>query len=291
MSTEQVAALRSFNRTVTERIGALSDQHLSRARPLGASRVLGEVGLEGSDARSLRAKLGLDSGYLSRLLRRLEAEDLIEVAPDVADSRVRVIRLTPAGLAERRLLDRGRDELAASLLAPLDPGQRARLVAAAVTVERLLTASMVTIGIEDPASEAARFCIGQYFRELDARFDEARSISAGVDELTEPADLLLVARLRSEPVGCGALKLRGAAPAEIKRMWVSAEARGLGLGRRILTELEQQAADRGVAVLRLETNRALVEAIGLYRSADYREVRPFNDEPSAHHWFEKRIDR
>src|SRR5581483_6044830 len=90
-------------------------------------------------------------------------------------------------------------------------------------------------------------------------------------------------------VGCGALKFHGRAPTELKRMWVAPSARGLGLGRRLLTELERLAAEHGVRVLRLETNRNLTEAIALYRSAGYREVDAFNDEPYAHHWFEKRL--
>ena len=95
--------------------------------------------------------------------------------------------------------------------------------------------------------------------------------------------------MRGEPAGCGALKFHGGAPAEIKRMWVTPAARGLGLGRRLLTDLEAHAAARGVRTLRLETNRALGEAIGLYRAAGYREVAAFNDEPYAHHWFEKAL--
>ena len=69
-------------------------------------------------------------------------------------------------------------------------------------------------------------------------------------------------------------------------MWVAPEPRGLGLGRRLLAELEARAR-HGATAVRLETNRALTEAIALYRSAGYREVEPFNDEPYAHHWFEK----
>jgi ribosomal protein S18 acetylase RimI-like enzyme len=87
------------------------------------------------------------------------------------------------------------------------------------------------------------------------------------------------------------LKLHGRRPAEIKRMGVAPPARGLGLGRRLLTEIERQAAEHGVRTLRLETNRSLTEAIGLYRAAGYREVRAFNHEPYAHHWFEKRLPR
>jgi DNA-binding MarR family transcriptional regulator/GNAT superfamily N-acetyltransferase len=289
-ATRQV---RSFNRSVTQRIGALQDGYLARGRPLGASRVLWEIGGDGSDLRVLRARLDLDSGYLSRLVRSLEQDGLVVVEPGSPDKRVRTARLTDAGRAERELLDRHSDELASSLLAPLSDAQRDRLVDAMGVVERLLTAGMVQVEIEDPASTAARFCIESYFAELDTRFDTgfdpSRSISADAAELTEPAGLLLVARLRDEPVGCGALKLHGRKPAELKRMWVAPTARGLGVGRRILHELEQHASERGVRVVRLETNKTLREAMSLYRSAGYVEVDAFNDEPYAHHWFEKRL--
>ena len=129
------------------------------------------------------------------------------------------------------------------------------------------------------------------FAELDTRFeagfDPKLSISADAQELTLPEGLLLVARLRDEPIGCGALKFHAGGPAELKRMWVAPTARGLGLGRRLLRELEGQARATGVSTVRLETNRALQEAISLYRREGYREVGAFNDEPYAHHWFEK----
>ena len=79
----------------------------------------------------------------------------------------------------------------------------------------------------------------------------------------------------------------GADAAYLKRMWVAPEARGLGLGRRLLSELEEHARRHGATVARLETNRSLAEAISLYRSAGYVEVPRFNDEPYADHWFEK----
>jgi DNA-binding MarR family transcriptional regulator/GNAT superfamily N-acetyltransferase len=290
VATRQV---RAFNRSVTQRIGGLYDEYLARGRPLGASRVLWEIGAEGTDLRELRARLDLDSGYLSRLVRSLEKEGLVVVEPGAEDKRVRTVRLTAGGRAERELLDRRSDELAASLLEPLSGAQRTRLVEAMGVVERLLTAGVVAVAIEDPTSTAARFCIESYFAELDIRFDAGfdpgRSISADAEELSEPAGLLLVARLRGEPIGCGALKLHDGAPAEIKRMWVAPGARGLGVGRRILAELEDHARRRGVAVVRLETNKALREAARLYRSSGFAEVEAFNDEPYAHHWFEKRL--
>jgi GNAT superfamily N-acetyltransferase len=150
---------------------------------------------------------------------------------------------------------------------------------------------MVSVTIEDPNTPDASWCIDQYFAELHARFDAgfdpAQSISADADELTPPAGALLIARLDGRAIGCGALKFHPDAPAELKRMWVAPEARGLGLGRRLLEELEKHARQAGATTVRLETNRSLKEAIQLYRSTGYREVAAFNSEPYAHHWFEK----
>src|ERR1700687_5064084 len=95
-----VEQVRSFNRLVTQRVGALNDQYLARDRPLGEARLLWEIGRDGCDVRQLRARLNLDSGYVSRLLRSLEAAQLITVDRNEDDRRVRTVRLTPAGLAE-----------------------------------------------------------------------------------------------------------------------------------------------------------------------------------------------
>jgi DNA-binding MarR family transcriptional regulator/GNAT superfamily N-acetyltransferase len=292
MDAGMVGQVRSFNRTVTQRIGALNDAFLSH-RPLGQARVLWEIGQDGSDLRQLRSRLDLDSGYLSRLLRALENDGLVAVEQSRADGRVRTARLTGRGLAERAELDRRSDDAATSILLRLGERQRTRLIAAMAEVERLLTASAVEVSVCDPGHPHARFCLRSYFSELsqrfDAGFDPARSISADDGELTPPAGLLLLATLHGEPAGCGALKFHDGASAEIKRMWVAPAARGLGLGRRLLTELEAHAAAHGAGTVRLETNRALGEAIGLYRAAGYREVPAFNDEPYAHHWFEKAL--
>jgi DNA-binding MarR family transcriptional regulator/GNAT superfamily N-acetyltransferase len=293
MERGAIGQVRRFNRTVTQRVGALDDAFLARGRPLGQARLLWEIGPDGRDVRDLRARLDLDSGYLSRLLRALEHDGLVTVEVNEADGRLRTARLTAAGEAERAELDRCSDEAAASLLRPLTEGQRGRLVIAMAEVERLLTASAIVIGVRDPRDPDARHCLRAYVDELSGRFDggfdPARSISAADHEMTRPAGLFLVATLHGEPAGCGALKFHPGAPAEIKRMWVAPSVRGLGLGRRLLAELEACAAAHGVRVLRLETNQALAEAIGLYRAAGYREVPAFNHEPYAHHWFEKAL--
>jgi len=293
MEMPLVEQVRSFNRTMTERVGVLNDHFLGRNHPLGEARLLWEIGTEGASVRELRSRLGLDSAYVSRLLRSLEGQGLIVVGTSENDGRVRQAQLTEAGLRERAELDQRADAFARSLLEPLSESQRVKLAAAMAEVERLLIASMVKIAVADPTSQDARWCIEQYFTELGERFetgfDPTLGISAHAHELTSPTGLLLVAYLREEPIGCGALKFHENAPGELKRMWVAPRARGLGLGRRLLLALEHSAREAGVAVLHLETNRTLIEAIQLYRDSGYLEVEAFNDEPYAHHWFEKHL--
>ena len=290
-----IQKVRSFNRTVAERIGAVSDRFLQRSRPMNEARLLWEIGHDGAEVRELRSRLGIDSGYLSRVLRSLERQGLVMTRADREDQRVRRASLTRAGLHERKELDRRSNELALSILEALSARQRDRLMTAMGEVERLLQASMVSFAIEDPTSADARWCFNQYFAELNRRFeggfDPGLSISADPQELTSPMGLLLIARLHGRPIGCGALKFHQRRPAELKRMWIAPAARGLGVGRRLLGELERTAGEAGVVVLRLETNRALSEAIALYKRSGYVEVKAFNAEPYAHHWFEKTLGK
>jgi DNA-binding MarR family transcriptional regulator/GNAT superfamily N-acetyltransferase len=287
-----VGQIRSFNRTVTRRIGALDTRFLGRDRSLGASRLLFEIGAEGIEIRELRSRLGLDSGYVSRLLRALEGEGLIRTGHAPDDARVRYVALTAMGRKEVAALNRLSDDAAASILEPLSESQQVALTSAMAAVERLLLASAVRLEVEDPASRAAQQCLARYFEELtarfDARFDPARTISASAAELTPPHGFFVLASLNGDAVGCGALKCQ-AGHGEIKRMWVAASCRGWGLARRILYRLEDLARERRIRVLRLETNKALTEAQSLYKSSGYREVSAFNEEPYAHHWFEKTL--
>lgn len=289
-----VAAVRRFNRTVTQRVGALNDRFLAQDRPLAAARLLWEIGPQGCEVRVLRNRLQLDSGHASRLLRSLESDGLVTVKASAADGRVRTASLTAAGLAERALLDARSDDLARSVLTPLSRRQQVQLVAAMHDVERLLMAASVTIDRVDPNHADARAGVRAYAAELDRRFPEGFDPRAGVsadpDELRPPAGELLVAYLNREPVGCGAIRHhRDEGWSEIKRVWIADSVRGLGLGRRLLGELERRAVKAGIEVVRLDTHRALTEAAALYRSAGYREIAAYNDNPYAHLWFEKKI--
>ncbi len=294
MDAAQIDQVRRFNRTVTERVGVLHDHYLGGELPVGAARLLWEIGEQGQDVRRLRERLGLDSGYISRLLRSLQTAGLVTVEPQLQDRRVRTVRLTDAGRAEHDALDGRSDELAASLLEPLNTVQRDRLVAAMAEVDRLLTAATVALEVVDPGHPDAENCLRSYFAELQERFesgfDPALSLLPDSGELRPPHGLFLIARLHGEPVGCAGLMLPSDSPAaEIKRMWVAPRARGLGLGRRFLADLEARAARHGSSVLRLDTNKTLRAAISLYHSCGFEEIAAFNDEPYADHWFEKRI--
>lgn len=295
MKDAAITQVRRFNRTVTEGIGVLDSHFLGRDRPVGEARLLWEIGDRGVEVRALRARLGLDSGYVSRVLRSLERHQLARVRTSPGDRRVRHAYLTKLGLAERGELDRLSNALASRILEPLNQRQRARLLEAMTDVERLIEASLVRFAVEDPDSPDARWCLHQYFAELNARFnagfDPARSHPTPKEDFTPPRGAMVIARLRGRPIGCGIVKCPPRAPAHLRRMWVAKTARGLGVGRRLLRELEQFARHAGATIVRLDTNSALTEAMAFYNASGYREVPPFSDEPYAHHWFEKRLTR
>lgn len=293
MLHDAIPTVRSFYRALTLRVGVFSDSFLGRGRPLAQARLLFEIGTEGADVRDLRATLDLDSGYLSRLLRAVEKDGLVEVVALESDLRSRRARLTAAGRRELRQLNRLGDRFAERTLESLSEHERSRLVSSMAEVERLLNRAFTTVTPEDPDSADARWCLTQYFSELRERFehgfDESRTLPANADDLRPPHGLFVVARLDGRAVGCGALRLTEPGTASIKRMWVSSSVRGSGIGHRILRTLEAEAAKRGLTRLRLETNRQLHEAQAMYRRAGYKEVAAFNEEPHAHHWFEKHL--
>ena len=293
MDENQLQGVRRFNRLVTQRVGALEVDYLRRGRPLAEARLLFEIGADGADVRALRSKLGLDSGYLSRLLQSLSAQELIAIAKGEEDGRRRRVSLTRKGSAERAAYDRLSDNLAESMLDPLDGSQQTRLLAAMGEVERLIRAASVKVAAEAPDTADARLCLSTYFSELAARFetgfDAGADDSARVEDMAPPSGLFVIARLEGDAVGCGGFKRVDRATGEIKRVWTAPSARGLGVARRMLRALEAAAREAGVKTLRLDTNRALTEAHALYRSEGYREIARFNDNPYAHHWFEKRL--
>ncbi len=288
-----VDVLRHFNRSYTQRIGVLEDRFLGLERPLAASRLLWEIGENGRAVGDLRAILGVDSAYLSRLLRRLESDGLAVTEPDPADGRRRRAALTDAGRQAWQELDRRSEALAEDLIGRLGPGQRDRLAAALATADRLLSAAAVTIERVDPLDEAAITSLRRYFDELDERFetgfDAGDTVTADAESYRFPIGAFVLGRHVGETVACGAVHRVAPEVAEIKRMWVSPDWRGVGLGRRVLRHLEHEGRSLGCSTVRLDTNSALTEAIAMYRSAGYEAIDRYNDNPYAQCWFEKQL--
>lgn len=276
--------VRRFNRTWTQRVGALEESFLGLGLPLGSARLLFEVGAYGAPVGELRERLGLDSGYLSRLLRDLETRGLAATVADEGDRRRRRAELTPAGRDLLQRLDRRSDDLAERLVAPLTDRQRERLVEALSTADLLVRAATVDLREVDPAGALATTAVGHYLAELDQRFPD------GFDPGTPPPlDAFTVATSDGRPVACGGVQQIADDVDEIKRMWVDPSWRGAGLGSRLLRHLEDVARGRGRGVVRLDTNGTLAEAIAMYERAGYRRVERYNDNPYAELFFEKAL--
>jgi DNA-binding MarR family transcriptional regulator/N-acetylglutamate synthase-like GNAT family acetyltransferase len=286
---EQTATVRRFNRSYTQRIGVLEESFLGMGQPLGTMRLLFEIGSEPGTVQSLRARLGLDSGYLSRLLRQLEAEDLIEVAPDPDDRRRRVVKLTVKGRDRWAELEARSEERVRALVDPLTPRQRARLVAALADADLLVRAATVSLEETDPASGPARAAVQRYFDEIHERFgfDSTGLDAKDAESLRPPNGVFVVAVSDGAPVACGGVQTIEPGVGEIKRMWVDGSWRGAGLGSRLLRDLEDRSRGFGHHTVRLDTNGTLTEAIAMYARAGYKAVPRYNDNPFATDFFEK----
>ena len=291
MRPDPVARVRRFNRVVTAEVGALDSSFLGRGRPLGAARVVNAIGQGCSDVAQIRARLGLDSGLMSRLLRSLEEEGLVETKAHPDDARRRIARLTAAGRREFRAYE------------ALSNAQAEGFLARAVQVDALLSAmdlvaatlgrARIAIEEADPRGPDAAWCLNEYYGELARRFptgfDVARSRDPEAQAMMRPLGTFLLAMSDGLPVGCVGLKGAGETLAEVKRLWIAPAARGLGLGRRLMAEIEAAARGLAITTLRLDTNRALTEALALYRGSGWREIARFNDDPYPDAFFEKNL--
>jgi DNA-binding MarR family transcriptional regulator/GNAT superfamily N-acetyltransferase len=293
VASSVVSTVRTFNRFYTRIVGVLGDQHLGTGLTLGQARVLFEIGqLAPVSARALQASLGLDAGYLSRRLTELERSKLILRQAATVDRRVKHIGLSAKGRAKLALLDDRSIAVVGRLTRRLDPAEQRRLESAMFEIQRLLDDDL-EIAVEPPTSAEAQACLNGYFAELGRRFpkgfDPAKSARADPEETQPPHGVFLVVRCGGRPRGCGALRTLAPGIGEVKRMWIHPELRGRGAGRQLLQAIERHAKRLGLATLRLDTSRHLPEAIGLYRSAGYREIPAYNDNRYAAHWFEKSI--
>ncbi|MGY4289751.1 DNA-binding MarR family transcriptional regulator [Bradyrhizobium sp. LM2.7] len=288
---DPISRVRRFNRAVTSAVGALDNSFLGRGRPLGAARVLNAIGHGRSDVAEIRDYLGLDSGLMSRLLRGLEDEGLIETTAQEDDARRRVVRLTRTGRREFNAYEALSNAQADGFLG--HHAQRDALLAAMDLVASALTHDRIALNEMDPRSDAARYCLGEYYSELGRRFKQGFDVSLSRDpdakDMRRPRGTFVVAISDTLPIGCVGLKGTDHGYAEIKRLWVAPAARGLRLGRRLMDAAENAARELGIELLRLDTNSALAEAGQLYRRSGWSEIPRFNDDPYPDLFFEKRL--
>jgi DNA-binding MarR family transcriptional regulator/GNAT superfamily N-acetyltransferase len=289
MPLDPISRVRRFNRAVTSEVGALDSSFLGRGRPLGAARVLNAIGQGRSDVSAIREYLGLDSGLMSRLLRGLEDEGLVETVPHPEDARRRAVRLTRNGRREFQAYEALSNAQARSLIARHSRADE--LLSAMDLVASALGRNRIALEEMDPSCEEARYCLAEYYAELARRFENGFDVSLSRDpeagDMVRPHGVFLVAMSDGLPVGCVGLKGTGTEIAEIKRLWVAPAARGLGLARRLMHAAENTARELSIKILRLDTNRALPEAHQLYRSTGWKQIGRFNDDPYPDTFFEK----
>lgn len=290
---EQVAALRGFSRFYTRRLGVLNEHLLDTRFTLPESRVLWELAHhDGLSAAALARALDLDPGYLSRLLAGLKARGLLRGQPDAADRRQTLLRLSAAGRRAFAPLDRRADASTAAMLAPLAPASRERLVAAVDTVSRLLATapepSAERAVLRPPVSGELGWVIARHGALYAQEFGwgglafealVARLCAAYVEHFDAAREACWIAELGGQPVGCVFLvqaRDEDGAPepgvAQLRMLLVEPQARGHGLGDRLVDACTRFATEAGYTRLRLWTNQMLAAARRLYERHGYRLV-------------------
>ncbi|WP_114285734.1 bifunctional helix-turn-helix transcriptional regulator/GNAT family N-acetyltransferase [Candidatus Halocynthiibacter alkanivorans] len=291
MNQDQINRFRNFSRSVAVEVGALEDSFLNRGRPLGSARVLNAIGLGHENVSDLRTYLKLDTGLLSRLLRGLETEGLIETKPNPVDRRSRITKLTPKGDQEFDVYETLSNERAANIL---DRHKNARHLLDAMDVVTIaLSREDITFEEVQYTSEIVAKCLSAFAAELSKRlnsgFDLENSGDPELSQMQHPHGTFVVAKLGDMPLGCVGIKGNGTSVAEVKRMWIAPAARGLGLARRLMVTAEDAARALSITTLRLDTNRILFEAVSLYQNMGWLEIDRFNDDPYPDIFFEKKL--
>lgn len=280
--TAAVKAVRQFNRFYTKEIGAL-DPYLGGPMPLTEVRVLYELAHRDKPVASELARdLGLDGGYLSRILRRFESQGWLSRAPHAQDGRQSVLNLTPAGHeAFAPLQQKSRDE-ATALLARLAPADQQRLIHAMQTVQSLLGAAGSrhprTVVLRDPQPGDIGWVVqlhGEvYAREYawNSEFEAlVADIAAKFIRHFQPEwEKCWIAKLDGERVGAVFLVRKSASTAQLRMLILSPRARGMGLGARLTDECIAFARAKGYRKMVLWTNSCLTAARGIYASRGFK---------------------
>jgi DNA-binding MarR family transcriptional regulator/GNAT superfamily N-acetyltransferase len=271
---DAVAQVREFNRFYTRTIGVLHERLLDSDFSLTEVRVLYELAhRDRPTAADLCRDLGLDAGYLSRMLRRFERLKLVTAAPSETDRRARLLSLTARGRAVFAPLDRRSSEEVAAMLAQVD---QAGLVEAMRTIRRLLekTPGEVVLRAHRPGDLG---WVVQRHGELywqEWRYDERfEKLVAGIVSEFDPArDRCWIAERDGERVGSVFLVRKSATVAKLRLLLVEPHARGLGVGKRLVAECVKHAREAGYRRIVLWTQSELAAARGIYQKAGFRKT-------------------
>ena len=296
VSPVHVKALRGFNRFYTSRIGVL-DPYLESAFSLTEVRVLYELAhRDQPTASELVRDMRLDAGYLSRILRRFEAKHWLERVPSPADKRQSLLKLTQRGHEVfAPLQQKSRDE-AASLLSPLAPTDRDRLVAALGKVQHLLDpkappAATRTILLRDPRPGDFGWVVEKHGELYASEFGysvEFEGLVAGIvgtfiKDFDAKWEKCWIAEVDGERAGSVFLVRQSATAAKLRLLLLTVEARGLGLGARLTDECIAFARARGYRKLVLWTQSHLVAARAIYKSRGFRKVKSERNDAFGKH--------
>jgi DNA-binding MarR family transcriptional regulator/GNAT superfamily N-acetyltransferase len=284
VAAEAVDAVRRFNRFYTRRIGVLDEHLLKSPFSLAEARLLYELAhRDRVSAAALARDLGLDPGYLSRTLQKLETAGLISRAPDAGDGRRNRIELTVAGRTAQAPLEQQSNEAVADMLAPLKRHDRTRLTTALSTVETLL--SDTPLG--RPALVLRRHQPGDigwiihrqgklYAEEYgwDETYEGlvAEILAAFVKNFDAGRERAWIAEMDGEIVGSVFLVRQDDDVAKLRLLYVEPAARGLGIGARLVDEVVAFARLKGYRMLTLWTNDILAAARRIYEAAGFRLV-------------------
>jgi DNA-binding MarR family transcriptional regulator/GNAT superfamily N-acetyltransferase len=280
-SDSQIAAVRAFNRFYTSKLGVLDQQLLKSPFSLSEARVLYEIAnREDPAAKAIGIELGLDPGYLSRIVQKFEQDGLITRKPLPSDRRHYRLGLTAKGRQAFARLDRSSHDDVAGMLAPLPQGGRERLIAAMATVERLLGASRVSA----PPAILRGHCAGDmgwvvqshgalYASEygFDASFEAlvAEIAAKFLGSFDASRERCWIAELDGNPVGSVFLVRHSDDVAKLRLLLVEEAGRGQGLGKRLVAECIAFAKSCGYRKITLWTQSILTAARKIYQDAGF----------------------
>jgi DNA-binding MarR family transcriptional regulator/N-acetylglutamate synthase-like GNAT family acetyltransferase len=276
---DDIRAVRAFNRMYTRRIGALDGNHLGSEFSLTEVRVLYELAYsEGLTATALIDRLGIDAGYLSRIVKGFTGRGLIARRKAPNDGRVSLLTLTAKGKRAFAPLDRGAAAAVKSLLTEIDPAQRDAMLGALRTAHQAMEPSESPVVLRDPLPGDVGWIVHRhgalYSKEYgyDERFEAivARVVADFVEHLDPKRERCWIADRDGEILGSIFLVKKSSTVAKLRLLYLEPHARGLGLGRRLVDECIAFARAAGYRKITLWTQSSLLAARHIYDRAGFK---------------------